>query len=110
MHGMRTRMPDQLASWINRGQMGACGQDIDVNTVGGEERVSADIKEVYAAPEPVKGWGDILVASDFQRGNREPERAGSRLNFIHLQYDARIAHISQDRQPAQRGHDLAQQF
>ena len=74
------------------------------------ERVANDIECVRAALERVEGGRDILRAPDFDACDLEAERAGRRLDLAHLRHGAGIAGIGQDRQPAQTGDNLAQDF
>ena len=74
------------------------------------ERVGTDVKCLRAALERLEGGRDILRSPDFERGDLEAERAGRRLNLAHLQHGGGIADIGHDRQPAQTGDNLAQEF
>ena len=60
--------------------------------------------------ERLESGRDILRSPDFERCNLKIERAGFRLNCGHFQHSAGIAGIGHDRQPAQPGDNLAQQF
>ena len=49
-------------------------------------------------------------SSDFDCGNLKAERAGRRLSLAHLQHTNGTAGIGQDRQAAETGDNLAQEF
>src|SRR5215510_1064566 len=99
-----------LPSRRNRWKMGACRQDIDPGAVADQQRIGTNKKEFGAVCETVEGGRDILGAPDFQRADRKAERAGCRLNLIHLQSVGRIPDISQNRQPAEARDYLAQKL
>ena len=69
-----------------------------------------DIKGLGAALERLEGGRDILRSPDFECGDVEAERAGRCLNLAHLQHGDGIADIGHDRQTAQTGDNLAQEF
>ena len=69
-----------------------------------------DIKCLCAALERLEGGRDILRSPDFECGDLEAERAGRCLSLAHLQHGAGIADIGHDRQPAETGDNLAQEF
>ena len=69
-----------------------------------------DIKCIRAALERLEGGRDILGSPDFECGDLEAERAGRCLNLAHLQHGGGIADIGHDRQPAETGDNLAQEF
>ena len=71
---------------------------------------ATDIKCLRAALERLEGGRDILRSPDFECGDFEAERAGRCLNLAHLQHGAGIADIGHDRQPAETGDNLAQEF
>ena len=74
------------------------------------ERVGNDIKCLRAALERLEGGRDILRSPDFECGDIEAKRAGRCLNLAHLQHGVGIADIGHDRQPAETGDNLAQEF
>ena len=53
---------------------------------------------------------NILCSSDFEGGDLKADRAGRRLNVVHLQHAGGITDVGQDRQPAETGDNLAQEF
>ena len=69
-----------------------------------------DIKCLRAALERLEGRRDILRSPDFERDDLEAERAGRCLDLAHLQHGGGIVDIGHDRQPAETGDDLAQEF
>ena len=95
---------------MHRRQSRAQRQGVDANPVGVHERVGHDIKCVGAALERLEGGRDILRSPDFECDDLKAERAGRCLNLAHLQHGGGIADIGHDRQPAETGDNLAQEF
>ena len=69
-----------------------------------------DIKRLDATLERLESGRDVFGSSDFDWDNLNAERAGRGRNLAHLQHGAGTADIGDDRQPAQTGDNLAQQF
>ena len=80
------------------------------NPISIYQRVGHDIKCIDTALERLDGGRDILRSSDFSCNDLEAERAGRSLNLTHFQYADRSAGIGQDRQPAESGDNLEQEF
>src|SRR5262249_25826786 len=86
------------------------GEGVDASPVGQYERVASDIKGLRAAIERLERGRDIFGAPNFECRDIEAERAGRRLNLVHLQCGNGITDIRQAGQPAETGDDLAQEF
>jgi hypothetical protein len=72
--------------------------------------VARDVQCVRSILESLDGGRNILHAPNFNAGRIEAERTGECLNLTHLQHDRWQAAIAHDRQPAETGDDLAQDF
>ena len=101
---------DKIAGTEDRRQSRAERKRDDARAVGGNERIDHNIKCVRLALERLEGGRDILRSPDFECGDFEAERAGRGLDLAHLQHGCGIADIGHDRQPAEAGDNLAQEF
>src|SRR5215813_14171073 len=75
-----------------------------------QNRIGSDIKRLRATFERFEGGRDILRSPNFESNNIEANRAGRGLSFAHFQHRGGIAGIGHDRQMAQTGDNLAQEF
>ena len=93
-----------------------CGQSrgereaIDPNLVGTGERLTNNIKGLRATLECLEGRCDIRRLPDFQRDGLDAERVGRGLDLVQLPHGRWIVGIGHDRQSAEAGDDLAQEF
>src|SRR5262249_2057861 len=108
--GHRTSRFDVLTGIVDRRQSRDERQGVDANSVGQYERVASDIKGLRAAIERLERGRDIFGAPNFECHDIEAERAGGRLNLVHLQCGDGITDIRQAGQPAQTWDNLAQEF
>ena len=108
--GHQTSRFDVLPNAVHRRQSRAERQVLMRIRLVFVERVDSDIKCVRAALERLEGGRDILRSPDFEWDDFEAERAGRCLNLAHLQHGGGIADIGHDRQPAETGDNLAQEF
>jgi hypothetical protein len=84
---------------------------VDAGAVGDRERIRHDIKGLRAAlDECLEREGDILCSPNFKGDDLKAEHSGRGLNFAYLNYDDGIVDIPDNRQTAQIGDDLAQEF
>src|SRR5215467_7050901 len=75
-----------------------------------QNRIGSNIKRLRATLERFEGGRDILRSPNFESNNIEANRAGRGLSFAHFQHRGGIAGIGHDRQMAQTGDNLAQEF
>src|SRR5215831_8280331 len=75
-----------------------------------QNRIGSNIKRLRATLERFEGGRDILHSPNFESNNIEANRAGCGLSFAHFQHRGGIAGIGHDRQMAQTGDNLAQEF
>ena len=75
-----------------------------------QNRIGSNIKRLRATLERFQGGRDILRSPNFESNNIEANRAGRGLSFAHFQHRGGIAGIGHDRQMAQTGDNLAQEF
>ena len=80
------------------------------NLVGTGERFTNNIKGLRATLECLEGRCDIRRLPDFQRDGLDAERAGRGLDLIQLPHARWIIGIGHDRQLAEAGDGLAQEF
>src|SRR5262245_26628101 len=73
-------------------------------------RIGSNIKCLRAALKRLEGGRDILHSPNFESNNIEANRAGHGLSFAHFQHRGGIAGIGHDRQMAQTGTHLSQEF
>src|SRR5262245_1904588 len=83
---------------------------MDPNLVGDGERFTNNIKGLRAPIKRLEGGRDIPRLPDFQRDRLDAERAGRGLDLIQFPHARWIVGIGDDRQLAETGHDLAQEF
>src|SRR5262245_18946025 len=83
---------------------------MDPNLVGDGERFTNNIKGLRAPLKCLEGGRDIRRLPDFQRDRLDTERAGRDLDLIQFSHARLIVGIGHDRQFAEIGHDLAQEF
>src|SRR5262245_6426795 len=101
---------DGLLDDVHRRESRAQCQRVDANPVSVYERVTNNVKGVRAPFERLDGGGDVLRSSDFRSCDFKAECVRRFLNLAHLQHGAAVVYISHDRQPAESGHNLAQQL
>src|SRR6516165_1525467 len=75
-----------------------------------QNRIGSNIKRLRATLARFEGGRDILRSPNFESNNIEANRAGRGLSFAHFQHRGGIAGIGHDRQMAQTGDNLAQEF
>src|SRR5262245_44886752 len=75
-----------------------------------QNRIGSNIKRLGATLERLEGRRDILRSPNFESNNIEAKRAGCGLSFAHFQHRGGIAGIGHDRQMAQTGDNLSQEF
>src|SRR6516165_9593826 len=75
-----------------------------------QNRIGSNIKRLRATLERFEGGRDILRSPNFESNNIEANRAGRGLSFAHFQHRGGIVGIGHDRQMAQTGDNLAQEF
>src|SRR5262249_3176276 len=83
---------------------------VDSDPVGACERIGTDIERVAAALEGVESGHDVVGVPDLEGGDFDPELARCRLRLFDLQHAERIPDIAHDRQTAETGNNLAQEF
>ena len=82
----------------------------DARAVGGNECVDHHVKCVGLALECLEGGRDIRRSPDFKFGDFNAEIVGPSLSLSHFQHGLGKADVGQDRQTAQIGTNLAQEF
>jgi hypothetical protein len=86
-------------------------QSVDANAVGIQERVGTDVKYIRVGlDERVERRCDVLRPSHFGCSDLKAKLAARCPGFDHIQQNGGNAGIRQDRQSAQTGHNLAQEF
>ena len=80
------------------------------NSVGERQVVQKDVERVRTAVEGVECGRDVVGLPDFQVENLKSKRTCRCLNLASVEDGTGIDDIDQDRQPAQTGDNLAQQF
>ena len=83
---------------------------IDPNLVGNGERLGDNIKGFRSTLECLEARCDIRRLPDFQRDGLDAERVGRSVDLVQLPHGRRIVGIGHDRQSAEAGGDLAQEF
>src|SRR5215472_13714408 len=85
-------------------------QDIDANSIDEQNWIGKDVDRLRTAPDRLKSGSNFPCSPDFEWNQFETKRAGRRANSVKLHGAEGIAGLEQDCQPAQTGHELAQDF
>src|SRR5262249_15720520 len=72
--------------------------------------IGKDVDRLRTAPDRLKSGSNFPCSPDFEWNQFETKRAGRRANSVKLHGAEGIAGLEQDCQPAQTGHELAQDF
>src|SRR6516165_1235136 len=107
---------DQASRFDNRpsamhGRQSCGGRPgVNANPVRDYERVVDDVKCIRTTIERFEGRRDILGSPDFKVDDIEAECARSPPNLRHLRHSKGVVNIGHDRQPAETGNEIAQNF
>jgi len=92
------------------GNRALSAKPLSPSPIAGKQRIPLNVDSLRAALEPLDGGRNIRGSADLESGDIEAQGPARGLNLAQLHDCVVHADIDHDRQPAQSGDQLAQEF